>query len=88
MSNYLKWEQGHSFGAVESVKATTDVNSPISGKVVEVNEELSSSPALVNSSPYEDGWIIKVEMNDAGELKNLMDSEKYSKFCEEDDSKH
>ncbi|KAK8582807.1 hypothetical protein V6N13_069575 [Hibiscus sabdariffa] len=81
-------KQGDSFGAVESVKATSDVNSPVSGKVVEVNEELSSSPALVNSSPYEDGWIIKVEMNDAAELKNLMDSEKYSKFCEEEDSKH
>ncbi|PPD92753.1 hypothetical protein GOBAR_DD10313 [Gossypium barbadense] len=58
------------------------------GKVVEVNDELSGSPAKVNSSPYEDGWIIKVEMKDAGELKNLMDSEEYSKFCEEEDSKH
>ncbi|KAG8474426.1 hypothetical protein CXB51_033763 [Gossypium anomalum] len=73
-------KQGESFGAVESVKATSDVNSPVSGKVVEVNEELSGSPAKVNSSPYEDGWIIKVEMKDAGELKNLMDSEEYSKF--------
>ncbi|XP_007041092.2 PREDICTED: glycine cleavage system H protein 2, mitochondrial [Theobroma cacao] len=81
-------KQGGSFGAVESVKATSDVNSPVSGKVVEVNEELSNSPALVNSSPYENGWIIKVEMNDAGELKNLMGSEEYSKFCEEEDSKH
>ncbi|BAT96132.1 hypothetical protein LR48_Vigan02g062900 [Vigna angularis] len=78
--------QGDSFGAVESVKATSDINSPVSGKVVEVNEELSSSPALVNSSPYKDGWIIKVELSDSGELNNLMDSEKYSKFCEEEDS--
>ncbi|KAE8726051.1 Glycine cleavage system H protein [Hibiscus syriacus] len=81
-------KQGDSFGAVESVKATSDVNSPVSGKVIEVNEELSNSPALVNSSPYENGWIIKVEMNDSGDLKNLMDSEEYSKFCEEEDSKH
>ncbi|MBA0731370.1 hypothetical protein Golax_020363 [Gossypium laxum] len=81
-------KQGESFGAVESVKATSDVNSPVSGKVVEVNEELSGSPAKVNSSPYDNGWIIKVEMKDAGELKNLMDSEEYSKFCEEEDSKH
>ncbi|RDX85290.1 Glycine cleavage system H protein 2, mitochondrial [Mucuna pruriens] len=80
--------QGGSFGAVESVKATSDINSPVSGKVVQVNEELSSSPALVNSSPYNDGWIIKVELSDSGELNNLMDSEKYSKFCEEEDSKH
>ncbi|KAL9453039.1 hypothetical protein AB3S75_008770 [Citrus x aurantiifolia] len=81
-------KQGASFGAVESVKATSDVNSPVSGKVVEVNEELSSSPALVNSSPYEDGWIIKVETDNAGELKKLMDADQYTKFCEEEDSKH
>ncbi|RDX85292.1 Glycine cleavage system H protein 2, mitochondrial, partial [Mucuna pruriens] len=81
-------KQGEGFGAVESVKATSDINSPVSGKVVQVNEELGSSPALVNSSPYEDGWIIKVELSDSGELNNLMDSEKYSKFCEEEDSKH
>ncbi|KAL9319017.1 hypothetical protein ACSQ67_015534 [Phaseolus vulgaris] len=78
--------QGDSFGAVESVKATSDINSPISGKVTEVNEELNSSPALVNSSPYKDGWIIKVELSDSGEVNNLMDSEKYTKFCEEEDS--
>lgn len=80
--------QGEGFGAVESVKATSDVNSPVTGKVVEVNEELSNSPGLVNSSPYEQGWIIKVEMSDAGQLNNLMDADKYSKFCEEEDAKH
>ncbi|KAG4401215.1 hypothetical protein JHK82_019500 [Glycine max] len=80
--------QGGSFGAVESVKATSDINSPVSGKVVEVNEALNSSPALINSSPYKDGWIIKVEISDNGELNNLMDSDQYSKFCEEEDSKH
>jgi len=80
--------QGDGFGAVESVKATSDINSPVSGKVIEVNEELSNSPALVNSSPYENGWIIKVEMSDSGELDKLMDSEKYTKFCEEEDSSH
>ncbi|KAK3188920.1 hypothetical protein Dsin_028481 [Dipteronia sinensis] len=80
--------QGSGFGAVESVKATSDINSPVSGKVVEVNEVLSESPGLVNSSPYEKGWIIKVELQDAGELNNLMDADKYSKFCEEEDSKH
>ncbi|GMH26044.1 hypothetical protein Nepgr_027887 [Nepenthes gracilis] len=80
--------QGSSFGAVESVKATSDVNSPVSGKVIEVNEELNSSPGLVNASPYENGWIIKVEMSDAGELNSLMDADQYSKFCEEEDSNH
>ncbi|KAM7524691.1 hypothetical protein LguiA_014593 [Lonicera macranthoides] len=81
-------KQGSSFGAVESVKATSDIISPVSGKVVEVNEELNDSPGLVNGSPYEKGWIIKVEVSEADELKNLMDSEKYSKFCEEEDAKH
>ncbi|KAF8412701.1 hypothetical protein HHK36_000669 [Tetracentron sinense] len=80
--------QGSSFGAVESVKATSDINSPISGKVIEVNEGLNSSPGLVNASPYENGWIIKVEMGNEGELNTLMDSDQYSKFCEEEDAKH
>ncbi|XXG74498.1 hypothetical protein AAC387_Pa07g3204 [Persea americana] len=80
--------QGNSFGAVESVKATSDVNSPVSGKVVEVNEELNSSPGLVNASPYDSGWIIKVEMSNGSEVHSLMDSEQYSKFCEEENSKH
>ncbi|XP_068657437.1 glycine cleavage system H protein 2, mitochondrial-like [Aristolochia californica] len=80
--------KGSSFGAVESVKATSDVNSPVSGKVIEVNEELSNSPGLVNASPYDSGWIIKVELSDAGEANSLMDSEQYSKFCEEEDAKH
>ncbi|KAA8544744.1 hypothetical protein F0562_019552 [Nyssa sinensis] len=80
--------QGGSFGAVESVKATSDINSPVSGKVVEINEELSNSPGLVNASPYENGWIIKVEMSSTDELTSLMDSDQYSKFCEEEDAKH
>uniref|UniRef100_A0A2N9E751 Glycine cleavage system H protein n=1 Tax=Fagus sylvatica TaxID=28930 RepID=A0A2N9E751_FAGSY len=80
--------QGSSFGAVESVKATSDINSPISGKVLEVNGELSESPGLINSSPYEKGWIIKVEVSDSGDVKNLMDADKYSKFCEEEDASH
>ncbi|KAM0849999.1 hypothetical protein ACQ4PT_053365 [Festuca glaucescens] len=80
--------QGSNFGAVESVKATSDINSPVSGEVVAVNEELHEKPALVNGSPYEGGWIIKVKVSDAGELNSLMDDEKYSKFCEDEDSKH
>ncbi|RID67021.1 hypothetical protein BRARA_D02127 [Brassica rapa] len=72
--------QGESFGAVESVKATNDINSPVSGTVVEVNE--------VNTSPYEEGWILKVELSDAAEAEKLMDSDKYSKFCKEEDAKH
>uniref|UniRef100_A0A0D9VCP1 Glycine cleavage system H protein n=1 Tax=Leersia perrieri TaxID=77586 RepID=A0A0D9VCP1_9ORYZ len=77
--------QGKNFGAVESVKATSDINSPVSGEVVAVNDELSNEPGLVNTSPYESGWIIKVKVSDSGELNSLMDEEKYSKFCEEED---
>ncbi|CAL5412706.1 unnamed protein product [Camellia sinensis] len=84
--------QGGSFGAVESVKATSDIYSPVSGKVVEVNEELNNSPGLgnkqVNASPYENGWIMKVEISNGDELKSLMDSDQYSKHCEEEDAKH
>ncbi|KAF3322495.1 glycine cleavage system H protein 2 [Carex littledalei] len=80
--------QGANFGAVESVKATSDIISPVSGKVVEVNDQLSEAPGLVNGSPYEKGWIIKVKLSDEGELNSLMDSDKYTKFCEEEDTKH
>ncbi|KAL8141783.1 hypothetical protein V2J09_014815 [Rumex salicifolius] len=77
--------QGGSFGAVESVKATSDINSPISGEVVEVNSKLSETPGLINSSPYEDGWMIKVKPSNPGELESLMGSKEYTKFCEEED---
>ncbi|KAJ6761150.1 GLYCINE CLEAVAGE SYSTEM H PROTEIN [Salix purpurea] len=87
--------QGSGFGAVESVKATSDVYSPVSGNVVEVNEELNNSPGFaphlplpVNSSPYEKGWIMKVEVKDASELDTLKNSDDYAKFCDEEDAKH
>ncbi|KAJ8560297.1 hypothetical protein K7X08_004355 [Anisodus acutangulus] len=78
--------QGSSFGAVESVKATSDINCPISGEIVEVNTKLTETPGLVNSSPYEDGWMIKVKPSSPSELESLMGSKEYTKFCEEEDS--
>ncbi|KAL5546165.1 hypothetical protein UlMin_005852 [Ulmus minor] len=72
--------QGSSFGAVESLKAATHVYSPVSGKIVQVNEELSASPGLINAFPYEKGWIMKVEMSNANEVNKLMDSDHYSKI--------
>ena len=80
--------KGNNFGAVESVKATSDVYSPVSGEVIEVNSELSDSPGLVNAGPYDKGWIIKVQMSNSSELDSLMDADKYTKFCEEEDGKH
>ena len=73
-----------SFSAVESVKAASDVYMPVSGKVVEVNEELIDDPALLNSDPYEN-WMIKVELSDKAELEELMTSEEYEKFLAEEE---
>ncbi|XP_050214781.1 glycine cleavage system H protein, mitochondrial [Mercurialis annua] len=80
--------QGKSFGAVESVKATSDINSPISGEIIEVNKKLSEAPGSINSSPYEEGWMIKVKPSNPSELETLMGSKEYTKFCEEEDAAH
>ncbi|KAF5729684.1 glycine cleavage system H protein 3 mitochondrial [Tripterygium wilfordii] len=80
--------QGTSFGAVESVKATSDVYSPISGEVIEVNTKLTESPGTINSSPYEEGWMIKVKPSKPAELESLMGPTEYTKFCEEADAAH
>ena len=71
---------GEEFGAVESVKAASDLISPVSGVVVEVNEALDDQPELVNQDAYEN-WIIKVELSDKSELDNLMDAAAYESFC-------
>ena len=71
---------GEEFGAVESTKAASDLMSPISGVVVEVNEALDDQPELVNQDAYEN-WIIKVEMSDKSELDNLMNAAAYEAFC-------
>ena len=67
---------GEDFGAVESVKAASDLMSPVSGTVVEVNEALEDEPGLINKDAFEN-WIIKVEMSDQSELENLMDADAY-----------
>ena len=72
---------GEEFGAVESVKAASDLISPVSGTVVEINEALEDTPELINQDAFEN-WIIKVEMSDKGELDNLMDAAAYAEFCE------
>jgi glycine cleavage system H protein len=73
---------GEDFGAVESVKAASDLISPVSGVVVEVNEALNDNPELVNSDPYEN-WIIKVQLSDAAEVENLMSAEAYKAMINE-----
>ena len=74
-------EAGEEFGAVESVKAASDIISPVSGTVVEVNEALEDQPELLNQDAYEN-WIIKVELSDKADLENLMDAKAYEAFCE------
>lgn len=73
-------EAGEEFGAVESVKAASDLNAPVSGKVVEVNGKLEDTPELINQNAY-GNWIIKVELADASELESLMDAKAYEEFC-------
>ena len=72
-------EAGEDFGAVESVKAASDLYSPVSGTVVEVNEALEDAPELINQDAFAN-WIIKVELSDKSELDNLMDAAAYEKF--------
>ena len=73
---------GEDFGAVESVKAASDLISPVSGTVVEINEALNDNPELVNSDPYEN-WIIKVQLSDVAEVENLMSAEAYKAMINE-----
>ena len=73
-------EAGEEFGAVESVKAASDLNSPVSGKVVEINEALEDKPELINQHAF-GNWIIKVELSDKSELDTLMDAKAYEEFC-------
>ncbi|MBR4848363.1 MAG: glycine cleavage system protein GcvH [Bacteroidaceae bacterium] len=73
---------GEDFGAVESVKAASDLISPVSGTVVEVNEALNDNPELVNSDPYEN-WIIKVQLSDAAEVESLMSADAYKAMINE-----
>ncbi|MBQ8674964.1 MAG: glycine cleavage system protein GcvH [Bacteroidaceae bacterium] len=73
-------EAGAEFGAVESVKAASDLNSPVSGTVVEVNEALADQPELLNADAYAN-WIIKVELSNPDELNDLMDAAAYEAFC-------
>ncbi|MBQ8257430.1 MAG: glycine cleavage system protein GcvH [Bacteroidaceae bacterium] len=75
-------EAGEDFGAVESVKAASDLISPVTGEVVEVNSALADSPELINSDPYTN-WIIKVKLSDPSEVENLMTAEAYKSHINE-----
>jgi glycine cleavage system H protein len=68
-------------GTVESVKAASDVNTPVSGKVIAVNEDLSNTPEVVNSDPFGTAWMLKIELSNPAEVDSLMDATAYEKYC-------
>lgn len=75
---------GDSFSLVESVKAASDIYSPVTGEIIEINEELEDSPELINEDPYESGWIVKVKLEDPSELDDLTSAEDYLANIEEE----
>jgi len=70
-------DAGDTFGVVESVKAASDLYAPVTGEVIEVNDDLEDEPEIINTSPFEDGWIMKIKMEDSSELDNLLDAAGY-----------
>jgi len=78
-----KVRQMDPIGTIEAVKTVADIYSPVSGEVVEVNEEVAEHPELVNSSPYEDGWLVKIKLEDEGELDVLFDYNEYQDYLGE-----
>ena len=77
-------EAGKAFGVVESVKAVSDIYAPLSGTVEEINEDLLDAPEIINTSPYEDGWMIKIRMRDASDVDDLMDADAYQALIDEE----
>ena len=77
-------DAGAEIAVVESVKAASDIYSPVSGEVVEVNSALEDEPELVNSSPYEDGWLFTVRVNPSDDFSNLLDAEGYQALVEDE----
>ncbi|KAI6232838.1 Glycine cleavage system H protein [Aphelenchoides fujianensis] len=78
-------ERGETAGAIESVKAASDIYAPVSGKVVERNSKIEDTPIVINKSPYEKGWLFKLEIKDAEQLKELMNKAEYEVFRAQDE---
>ncbi len=74
------FSQGDTFGVVESVKAASDLYLPVNGEIVEINEDLESEPEKVNTSPYRDGWLIRIKLEDASQTESLMDANAYGEL--------
>ncbi|MCK6552989.1 glycine cleavage system protein GcvH [Candidatus Binatia bacterium] len=82
-----KVSKDDAFGVVESVKSVNDIYAPISGKVLEANDDLPENPEMVNDDPYGDGWMIKIEVSDAEELDDLMTADEYKEYVAEEEEK-
>ena len=78
-------ETGGEAGVVESVKAASDIYTPVTGEVIEINEDLVDSPELVNEQPYDNGWIYKIKLSNSSEMEDLLDAEAYSHVVESED---
>lgn len=76
------FDKGTAFGVVESVKAASDIYLPLGGTVTEANKALQDNPELINSSPYDEGWLVKIKMKDAAEASDMMDAAAYLQYCE------
>ena len=83
-----KFNQGQSFGTVESVKAVSEIYSPVSGEVTEANPKLTDAPETINSDPHGSGWLIKVKISKPDELKSLMDAAAYQAYIAEQEKGH
>jgi len=83
-----KLKAGATFGTVESVKAVSEIYSPVSGEVTEINAALADAPEKINSDPHGDAWLIKVRLDDPKELNALMDSVAYQAYIAEEDKEH
>lgn len=79
-----KVEQSKTAATVESVKSVSDIYSPVSGEVVEINEQLKDHPGIINTEPYGNGWLFKVKITDKSEVDKLMSSEEYTKIAKEE----
>jgi glycine cleavage system H protein len=75
--------KGQQIATIESVKAAADVNTPVSGKVVAINEDLPQSPEMINKDPFGQAWLVKIEMSETEELSAMMNSDGYDAYCKE-----
>lgn len=78
-----KLKQGEALTTIESVKAVSDVNTPVTGEVTEVNEKIIEDASIINKDPYGEGWLAKIKMDNKDELKNLMNAQEYSEYRKE-----